>query len=151
MRLTITVLSVLLLADLAAGQVTVISGYARYWVPAPGAYAAPFVPLVNTPSVSLDNPPAPFAGGSPASSGQPGQMEAASPSAGPTTASRREGENGHIKLGAATFQSDYGLGQLAASSRKARPAAHIYTNQDVETLNRSNGEVSYGNKSEHLE
>jgi hypothetical protein len=151
MRLTITTLSVLLLADLAAGQVTVISGFAPNWVPAPGAYAAPFVPLVNTPSVSLDNPPAPFVGGSPVSAGQSGQMETASPSVGPTTPSRRQGANGHVKLGAATFQSDYQLGQLAASSRNARPAAHIYTNQDVETLNRTNGKVSYGNKSEHLE
>src|SRR5438046_10753871 len=48
------------LCGLASAQVTVISGYASNWAPGysvyqtPGAYAAPFVPLVTTPSVSID-------------------------------------------------------------------------------------------------
>lgn len=45
---------VLLLSGFALGQATVIGGYASNWAPAYGVYAAPFVPLVVTPSVSLD-------------------------------------------------------------------------------------------------
>src|SRR6202453_5531386 len=44
---------VLFLSGLAAGHTTVIGGTASNWVPAYGVYAAPFVPLVTTPSVSL--------------------------------------------------------------------------------------------------
>jgi hypothetical protein len=44
---------VLLLSGLAAAQVTVMGGTASNWVPAYGVYAAPFVPLVVTPSVTL--------------------------------------------------------------------------------------------------
>jgi hypothetical protein len=45
---------VLLLSGLAAAQATTIGGYASNWAPAYGVYAAPFVPLVVTPSVSLE-------------------------------------------------------------------------------------------------
>jgi hypothetical protein len=45
---------VLLLSGLAAAQATVIGGYANNWPPAYGVYAAPFVPLVVTPSVTLE-------------------------------------------------------------------------------------------------
>jgi hypothetical protein len=45
---------VLLLSGLALGQATVIGGAASNWAPAYGVYAAPFVPLVVTPSVSLE-------------------------------------------------------------------------------------------------
>ena len=44
---------VLLLSGLALGQATMIGGYASNWAPAYGVYAAPFVPLVVTPSVWL--------------------------------------------------------------------------------------------------
>jgi hypothetical protein len=53
MRLLNTFCTVLLLAGLAAAQATVIGGTASNWVPAYGLYAAPFVPLVTTPSVTL--------------------------------------------------------------------------------------------------
>jgi hypothetical protein len=45
---------VLLLSGLAVGQATVIGGTASNWAPPYGVYAAPFVPLVVTPSVSLE-------------------------------------------------------------------------------------------------
>jgi len=45
---------VLLLSGLALGQATIIGGTASNWVPSYGVYAAPFVPLVTTPEVSLD-------------------------------------------------------------------------------------------------
>ena len=44
---------VLLLCGMAAAQATVIGGTASNWIPAYGVYAAPFVPLVVTPSVTL--------------------------------------------------------------------------------------------------
>ena len=43
----------LLLTGLAAAQATIIGGTAGNWVPAYGVYAAPYVPLVTTPSVTL--------------------------------------------------------------------------------------------------
>jgi len=52
-QLTIFCLAIILPA-LAAGQATVISGYAVNWVP-PGTYAQPFMPLVSTPSMSFEN------------------------------------------------------------------------------------------------
>ena len=53
MRSAIVFSAVLLLCGFAAAQATVIGGTASNWVPAYGVYAAPFVPLVTTPSVSL--------------------------------------------------------------------------------------------------
>jgi hypothetical protein len=44
----------IILPALAAGQATVIPGYAANWTP-PGNYAQPFVPLVSTPSMSFEN------------------------------------------------------------------------------------------------
>lgn len=53
MRLIGVLCGLLLLCGLAAGQATVVGGTASNWVPAYGVYAAPFVPLVTTPSVTL--------------------------------------------------------------------------------------------------
>jgi hypothetical protein len=44
---------IVLLCGFAAAQATVIGGTASNWVPAYGVYAAPFVPLVTTPTVTL--------------------------------------------------------------------------------------------------
>ena len=43
----------LLLCGFAAAQATVIGGTAGNWAPAYGVYAAPYVPLITTPSVTL--------------------------------------------------------------------------------------------------
>ena len=53
MRFLNTFCAVLLLSGLAIAQATVIGGTASNWAPAYGVYAAPFVPLVTTPSVTL--------------------------------------------------------------------------------------------------
>src|SRR5438270_4893046 len=53
MRLVTILCTLVLLCGFAAAQATVIGGTASNWVPAYGVYAAPFVPLVTTPSVSL--------------------------------------------------------------------------------------------------
>jgi hypothetical protein len=53
MRSLKTLFMILVLSGLAAAQATVIGGTAGNWVPAYGVYAAPFVPLVTTPSVTF--------------------------------------------------------------------------------------------------
>src|SRR5580693_4668686 len=53
MRSLNTLCIVLLLTGFAAAQATIIGGSASNWVPAYGVYAAPYVPLVTTPSVTL--------------------------------------------------------------------------------------------------
>ena len=53
MRVVNMVCLVLLLSGLAAAQATIVGGTASNWAPAYGVYAAPFVPLVTTPSVTL--------------------------------------------------------------------------------------------------
>jgi hypothetical protein len=54
MRTLSAVCLVLFLSCFAAAQATVVGGYASNWAPAYGAYlAAPFVPLITTPSISL--------------------------------------------------------------------------------------------------
>src|ERR1022692_3867955 len=52
MRLLNTLCMILLLSGLASAQV-IIGGAAGNWAPGYGVYAAPFVPLVTTPSVTL--------------------------------------------------------------------------------------------------
>lgn len=46
--------AVVLFSAFTFGQATVVSGSASNWAPAYGYYAAPFVPLVTTPSISLN-------------------------------------------------------------------------------------------------
>lgn len=53
MRLVSMCCTLLLLCGLAAGQATMISGYASNWAPSYGVYVGPYVPLVTTPEVSL--------------------------------------------------------------------------------------------------
>src|SRR5271168_3565372 len=43
----------LLLCGFASAQATIIGGTAGNWAPPYGVYAAPYVPLVTTPSVTL--------------------------------------------------------------------------------------------------
>ena len=53
MRVISVMCLLLLLCGFAAAQATIIGGTASNWAPAYGVYAAPFVPLVTTPSVTL--------------------------------------------------------------------------------------------------
>lgn len=53
MRLVSVLCLLLLLSGLAVAQATIIGGTASNWVPAYGVYAAPFTPLITTPSVTL--------------------------------------------------------------------------------------------------
>jgi hypothetical protein len=53
MRSLSTFCLIVLLCGFAAAQATVVGGTASNWVPAYGVYAAPFVPLVTTPTVTF--------------------------------------------------------------------------------------------------
>jgi hypothetical protein len=139
----------------------------------PGAYAQAFAPRLTTPSASpealvtpsltLDTPPL-TVGASNATLSEtdlpvyvnqplwyaPGvrlnvSMQEASASAAPITAALPG--NG-IELGAAMFQSSYGVAQLAGTGARAK-AKRVYTNQDVASVNDSNGLIKFRSKQEH--
>lgn len=53
MRSVMMISVVLLFCGFALGQATIVNGAAGNWIPSYGYYAAPIVPLITTPSVSL--------------------------------------------------------------------------------------------------
>ena len=53
MRQTLILSAMVFISAAGFTQVTVTSGYAGNWTP-PGTYAAPFTPLVSTPSVAIE-------------------------------------------------------------------------------------------------
>jgi hypothetical protein len=126
--------TLLLLSGLSAaqanGEATVVSGYATT-----GAYSAPIVPLVNTPSISLEGPPLQV--------GISDRTQAAEVGVANSATSER------FDLGAARSDDSYGAAELASRFHPAK-AARIYTNQDVAQVNDTNGLVRFGNKTEHL-
>jgi hypothetical protein len=131
-------------------------------------YAEPFAPrlatpsappeALSTPSLTLDPPnltvgastgtPSPT--GSPVYVNQPLRYEpgvrfdaaATSLSAAPTSSSYG------IELGAAMFQSSYGVAQLASTISRGK-AKRVYTNQDVASVNDTNGLIKFRGKLEH--
>lgn len=140
----------------------------------PGAYAQPFAPrlvtpsapaeALATPSLTLDTPPLTVGAstgtlsetGLPVYVNQPIRyapevrfntpVEEAPASAAPITAA--VSGNG-LELGAAMFQSSYGAAQLVGMT--ARPKAkRVYTNQDVASVNDSNGLIKFRGKQEHV-
>ena len=175
MRLLNTLCMVLLLSGLAAAQATVIGGTASNWAPAYGVYAAPFVPLVITPSVTLAIVSPSAAGASNATFGNvAGATDATlsmvsqppvgvytqpvwygpSATAETPTESMSEGRPARrahaFDVGVATWQSSESVTHLMASSTGAKKASRTYTNQDVDQVNQTNGTVKYGGKTEHI-
>jgi len=164
MRPAVLLCSLLLISGLATGQVTISSGYASNWVAPPGAYAAPYAPLVQTPSISLDGSPSmalmpsweiqsgPTVELPPPPSVVFGPMQQSSP---PAAATEQETapnpEPGHFRLGVATFQDDYGVAQLAAESHPNKKAARLYTNSDISQLEQQTDVARFGGKTEHLD
>ena len=114
----------------ANGQATVVSGYATT-----GVYSLPGIPLVTTPSITLE--PTAL------------QMEADSAANGNLDTSPSPNQSVSFELGAARSQDSYGAAELASRFRPAK-AAKIYTNQDVAQVNATNGLVKFANKTEHL-
>lgn len=174
MRFVNTLCLILLLSGWAAAQATVIGGTANTWAPAYGVYAAPFVPLVTTPSVTLATVSPSAAGASNATFGNVAGASDATlsivsqppvgvytqpvwygPSAtAETPQSMSEARHGHIAhafdVGAASWQSSLSVTNLMASSTGGKKAARTYTNQDVDQINQTNGTVKYRGKTEHI-
>jgi hypothetical protein len=177
MRSLPTVLSLLLLSAFATAQATIISGYASNWSPSYGVYAAPFVPLVSTPSASLGSGFQAQVGASNATAGNiagatNATMSITSPTLmqpqaiSPTTQSQlasseaasseskaaqnRSTAPAGFEFGVASFQGNSGVARLEAAA-KPKEAARVYTNEDITQLNQNNGEVRYGGKTERIE
>jgi hypothetical protein len=174
MRLLNTLCLVLLLSGLAAAQATVIGGTASTWAPAYGVYAAPFVPLVTTPSATLATVSPSAVGASNATYGNVAGAANATlsivsqppvgvytqpvwygPSATEEAASESMSERHGQKvrgfdLGVSSWQSSESVTNLMASSTAGRKASRTYTNQDVDHVNQTNGTVKYGGKTEHI-
>jgi hypothetical protein len=163
----------LLLSVLAGAQVVVIGGTASNW--APGAYAAPFVPLVTTPSVSLTTISPAAAGASNATFGNvAGATNAtlsnefiAPPAIGVETVPVFYGTTGTTGASSAPVATakagefNLGIGSVAVGVAQLVPAAgtgqkasRTYTNEDVgrisERIDQSTGVVKYGGKTEHF-
>jgi hypothetical protein len=173
MRSLNTLCMVLLLSGLAAAQATVIGGTASNWVPAYGVYAAPFVPLVTTPSVTLATVSPSAVGASNATFGNMAGATNATlsivsqppvgvytepvwygPSAALETPAEsvspgRPAQRAHaFDVGVATWQSSQSVTHLMAAGTKK--ASRTYSNQDVDQVNQKNGTVKYRGKTEHL-
>ncbi len=174
MRLLNTFCLVLLLSGLATAQV-IIGGTAGNWAPGYGVYAAPFVPLVTTPSVTLATVSPSGAGASNATFGNVAGASNSTlsivsqppvgvytqpvwygPSATAETPAEsiseaRHGQRAHgFDVGIASWQSNQSAAHLMASSTGARKASRSYSNQDVDQVNQKNGTVKYRGKTEHL-
>ena len=165
-------LSALALCGFATAQVTVISGYASNWAPgvyqAPGAYATPFVPLVTTPSVSIETGLPTQIGASNATTGNVAgaanstisivapnmsastEVQAAeSRSQSEASVQSETGSTNRLELGAASFEGSRGAAQLMARSQQ--PPARTVTNDDIARLNQQNGMVRFRGKTERIE
>ena len=167
----------LLLAGFAAAQATVIGGSASSWVPAYGVYAAPYVPLVTTPSVTLSTVSPNPVGASNATWGNvAGATNAtlssefvAEPPVGVFTKPTWYGASAAVEVGGpmhghmpgqreqrgSEFVGGVGAGawsvaQMMAGSTPVRKASRTYTNQDVDRVNQGTGTVKYRGKTEHI-
>ena len=167
----------LLISELAAAQATVMGGTASNWVPADGVYAAPYVPLVTTPSVTLSTVSPSPVGASNATWGNVAGATNATLSDefigqppvgvytqpvwyGPSAAVEvgepmHEHMHGQKERGAATFIAgpsgdNWSVAQLMAGSAPARKASRTYTNQDVDHAIQGTGTVKYRGKTEPI-
>jgi hypothetical protein len=175
----LTFLSVLLLfSGFAFAQATVIGGTAGSWQPAYGVYAAPYVPLVVTPSLSLSTY-SPLSVGASNATGNlvagatdstfdsdttvPHTVDTVPTWYGPTpqdesgpivvSGPRERGFHRHGRMfqsGSASFQGELGLAQMAGLSRPAGKAARTITNADIDHLNQTTGQAKWDGKTEQL-
>ena len=175
MRLLNILCMILLLSALTAAQTTTIGGTASNWVPAYGIYAAPYVPLVTTPSVTLATVSPSAVGASNATFGNVAGATDATLSIvsqppvgvytqpvwyGPSAAlevpsesmpEARPAQRAHaFDAGVASCQGNVSVAHLMASSAGGKKASRTYTNQDVDQVNQTNGTVKYRGKTEHI-
>jgi hypothetical protein len=167
----------LLLCGLTVAQNTVIGGTASNWFPGYGVYAAPFVPLVTTPSVTLTTVSPSPVGASNATWGNVAGATNATLSDefigeppvgvftqpvwyGPSAAAQAsEPMHGHMygkkEQGGATFiagasEGSWSVAQLMTGSTSVRKASRTYSNQDVDRMNQGTGTVKYRGKTERI-
>lgn len=177
MRLLSVLCLLLLLSGLAVAQATIIGGTAGNWVPAYGVYAAPYVPLVTTPSVTLSTvSPSPVGASNATWGNVAGATNAtlsdefvADPPVGVFTQPTWYGPSAAVQVGepmhghmhgqkeqrafdfiAGPSEGSWSVAQLMAGSAPARKASRTFTNQDVDRMNQSTGTVKYGGKTEHI-
>jgi len=170
-------LMLLVFCGMAMGQATIIGGTASNWAPAYGVYAAPFVPLVRTPEVTLSSA-SPSAVGASNSTfglvagatnatlsdefiGEPpvgvdtpllwygatGQAELMQP--GPRAYEHKAKEQPFDFI-AGTRESGESVARLMGGARGARKATHSYSNEDIDRINQTTGTVKYRGKTEHI-
>jgi hypothetical protein len=139
-----------------AQQATVIQGYASTLAPSP-LVTGPFVPLVNTPEVSLDQPSLQIG----ASNATQGLLAGATSATGSLSyqaqfAGNPSGEIDAENTGASGFdlgglnQREVGVASLMGSRATASQPVRTFTNDDLEKLNQQTGTVKYGGKTEEL-
>jgi hypothetical protein len=157
--------AVLFISVAAAAQVTAVSGYASNWTPAPGLYAGPFVPLVTTPSVTLETGVPTQVGASNATDGLvagativpiPAAAARTLPTAygageaQPQSEANEQLRRSRFEFGVAKFEDDQGVAQLVSTGKHLQ-IARTYTNADVDQLNQRNGTVQFEGKTERLD
>jgi len=167
----------LLLSALAVAQTAVIGGTASNWAPQYGVYAAPFVPLVTTPSVTLSTVSPNPVGASNATWGNvAGATNAtlsdefmAPPPVGvftqptwygpPAAVQFGEPMHGHMQgqrehaaseFRAGASEGTWSVAQLMAGSAPAGKASRTYTNQDVDRMNQGTGTVKFRGQTRHI-
>ncbi|MGA8153202.1 MAG: hypothetical protein WB952_19780 [Terriglobales bacterium] len=177
MRVISVLCLLLLLCGFAAAQVTIIGGTASNWAPGYGVYAAPFVPLVTTPEVTLSTVSPTAVGARNATWGnvagatnstlsrefvaeppvgvytEPvwyGPSAAGEGRHGSMHARREAGEEQAFDFGETPRESRESVARLMTGSGPARKASRTYTNQDVDQVNQHNGTVKYNGKTEHI-
>jgi len=136
------------------GQATVISGQASNRMQQE-VTSRDGVPLVKTPSVTLDAAPLAAANGPFATITWYGPGTASERPEEPSGPLAQTQQGNSMNLGVATFQDSKGVAQLMTEQHIDRQVvARVYTNRDVarvvEQLYQSTGLVKYRDKTEHL-
>jgi len=164
---------VLLLCGLAAGQATIVGGWASNWGPAYGVYlAAPFVPLINTPSISLSTvAPSPEGASSTAfglTAGatnstlsistqvpvsvytQPVWYNTPAPLVTAESAPQPAREQVVRAFDFGISSDGGGIATRVPRAGEVRKAARTFTNQDADRMNETNGMVKFRGKTEQI-
>jgi hypothetical protein len=180
MRLLCVLCCLTLLTSFAAAQATVWGGTASNWVPPYGVYAAPFVPLITTPTATLTTVSPSPAGASNATFGLVAGATNATlspefvsqPPLGLNTQPVWYGTSAVPEFGAEPLAEPRGpelrhehkarafdfivapqrqaVAQLEAEAGPAHKASRSYTNQDIDNLQNKTGIVKYDGKTERL-
>jgi len=177
MRVLKVVGMIVFLCGMAAAQATIIGGTAGNWTPAYGVYAAPSVPLVVTPQVSLDMVAPMTAGASSYAFGLtagatnstlsmgttiPNGVYSQAEFYGPMATAEAATENGmsHMMMRrergpafdfvAGNWSGTGSVAMMAPAKGSVRKATRTITNQDIDRFNQSTGNVKWDGKTEQI-